>query len=88
MMRWISSEPFVLSANLHNGALVANYPFDDSPPGTPLGTPNPSPDNRLFQHLAAIYSKASLKLDMGHSYTPSQISISTPNFFKTSSKLG
>ncbi|CAH1132734.1 unnamed protein product [Ceutorhynchus assimilis] len=58
MMRWIASEPFVLSANLHNGALVANYPFDDSPPGTPINTENPSPDNKLFKYLASTYSKA------------------------------
>ncbi|XP_030748149.1 carboxypeptidase D [Sitophilus oryzae] len=58
VMRWITSEPFVLSANLHNGALVANYPFDDNPPNAPLNQENPSPDDKLFKYLAKTYSDA------------------------------
>lgn len=57
-MKWILSEPFVLSANLHNGALVANYPYDDTPNG--VQSENLSPDDAVFKYLATTYANVSI----------------------------
>ncbi|VDK87869.1 unnamed protein product [Litomosoides sigmodontis] len=53
--QWILSLPFVLSANIHEGDLVANYPFDSA------RTPNSneysmSPDDQTFRYLAQSYA--------------------------------
>lgn len=65
VMKWIESIPFVLSANLHNGALVANYPYDDNPPShvdrESKTVPNYSEDNEVFQYLAHTFSNVSRK---------------------------
>lgn len=63
IMKWVKSTPFILSANLHGGSLVANYPYDDSAKDfQPLHDspvqPNLAPDNQLFQHLSRVYSNA------------------------------
>nr|XP_055156473.1 carboxypeptidase N catalytic chain isoform X3 [Nyctereutes procyonoides] len=62
VIHWIRSFNFVLSANLHGGAVVANYPYDKSLEHRVRGfrrTANtPTPDDKLFQKLAKIYSYA------------------------------
>lgn len=55
VMTWIKSYPFVLSANLHGGSLVANYPFDDGIDGE--ATYSRSPDDDVFQALAKTFSE-------------------------------
>ncbi|XP_025050343.1 carboxypeptidase N catalytic chain isoform X3 [Alligator sinensis] len=53
VIQWISSYNFVLSANLHGGAVVANYPYDKSHSQRVRGqwttTNTPTPDDKLFQ---------------------------------------
>lgn len=56
VMKWLESYPFVLSANLHGGSLVANYPWDDSVNGKIRYSPNP--DNLEFVRLAYTYARA------------------------------
>ena len=53
-MNWIRSTPFVLSANLHGGSLVASYPFDDS--AIHRAQYSAAPDDALFKHLAHVYA--------------------------------
>lgn len=56
-MKWLQAVPFVLSANLHGGSLVANYPFDDTRSGR-TGV-NLSPDDAVFKILVKTYAEVS-----------------------------
>ena len=53
-MKWIKSHPFVLSASLHGGSLVAKYPYNYR--ASPQHAPNLTPDNDVFQYLASSYA--------------------------------
>ncbi|XP_019636487.1 PREDICTED: carboxypeptidase E-like [Branchiostoma belcheri] len=57
VMDWILRYPFVLSANLHGGELVSNYPYDLSRtyPANPDAY-TMCPDDEVFRELAKAYS--------------------------------
>ena len=63
IMKWSREYPFVLSANLHGGSLVANYPFDSNNEGREVYSP--SPDDAVFKSLALAYSRAHKKMHLG-----------------------
>lgn len=56
VIQWLHQYPFVLSCNIHNGALVANYPYDSRKDGR--STYSRSPDDDIFRQLALTYSNS------------------------------
>ena len=70
VMNWIKTYPFVLSANLHGGSLVANYPFDDLPNNKKSGY-SKSPDDEVFKHIARIYSNNHPEMHLRQAACPS-----------------
>lgn len=62
---WMNGIPFMLSASLHGGALVANYPFDSSSTFLPNKEPAICPDDDVFRYLATTYAKAHTKMHLG-----------------------
>ncbi|XP_072099753.1 carboxypeptidase D-like [Mobula birostris] len=64
VMDWLSRIPFVLSANLHGGSLVVNYPYDDDPDGKERYSQ--SPDDAVFRQLALSFAKENDAMYEGH----------------------
>ncbi|CAL8237486.1 unnamed protein product [Arctogadus glacialis] len=61
VMSWLRSETFVLSANLHGGALVASYPYDS----------NQANWQKDFLELVSMEQAASVLQDLGSNHTDS-----------------
>ncbi|KAK2165900.1 hypothetical protein LSH36_44g02085 [Paralvinella palmiformis] len=67
LMNWVADTHFVLSANLHGGAMVANYPFDnyygvDSEKSE--ARYSKAPDDDVFINLAKTYSFSHAKMHL------------------------
>ena len=55
IMTWLDQYPFVLSANLHGGVVVANYPYDNYRNGRGTsGHYAKSPDDSFFRSVANV----------------------------------
>uniref|UniRef100_A0A673G341 14-3-3 protein epsilon n=1 Tax=Sinocyclocheilus rhinocerous TaxID=307959 RepID=A0A673G341_9TELE len=65
VMNWAVSYPFVLSANLHGGSLVVNYPFDDNLDN--VSGYSKSSDDDIFRMVALAYSQENSQMFDGHS---------------------
>ncbi|XP_078404147.1 carboxypeptidase D-like isoform X1 [Cetorhinus maximus] len=64
VMEWLQKTPFVLSANLHGGSLVVNYPYDDDAEG--IIVYSKSPDDAIFKQLALSFAKENSPMFEGH----------------------
>ncbi|KAL3269145.1 hypothetical protein HHI36_008225 [Cryptolaemus montrouzieri] len=54
MIRWMNNRTFVLSASLHGGAVVVNYPYDSFNYGR--ASENLTPDDDVFKKLSLLYA--------------------------------
>jgi len=63
VMNWSFAHSFTCSANMHGGALVVNYPFDNDDTGSQY-----SPDDDMFIYISEQYSQYNLPMWNGDWY--------------------
>lgn len=56
VMKFVMEHPFVVSANMHGGDLVANFPYDESRSEYDPTEYSASPDDDTFRFLAQTYA--------------------------------
>lgn len=61
IMEWSKENHFVLSANMHGGSIVANYPFDGNKEGISRRYEK-TVDDQMFRELALTYSREHPKM--------------------------
>lgn len=66
LIQWFERHPFVLSANLRGGSLVASYPFDSATTPSHHGRA----DEDIFRDLALSYAKAHPTMHFGRPSCP------------------
>ncbi|TRY93922.1 hypothetical protein DNTS_035529 [Danionella cerebrum] len=64
VMKWAKNYSFVLSANLHGGSLVVNYPFDDNLEN--IVRYSKSADDAVFKMVALAYSQENSQMHDGY----------------------
>lgn len=68
VMNFSATRNFVISANFHGGALVANYPWDSNYNGSSVFSP--SPENAHFYHISLTYSQANPAMYNSEDFPP------------------
>jgi subtilisin-like proprotein convertase family protein len=68
VMNWRAARAINLSANLHGGELVANYPFDGNPAGSSTFSPTPSPDQAGFYSISRTYADNNPPMSQNNSH--------------------
>lgn len=70
ILRWLKEIDFILSANLHGGSVVANYPFDNYVGASDtdfITEDSPTDDDDVFRSISKIYSFNHLHMNNYHS---------------------